>query len=152
MHREPDMGSPGSRPGSKAGAKPLRHPGIPNFSLFFPNFSLGSFSLLDWSRAQSNDPWTILPYGRSAKRPIFFIFETALGKLPLGEQIPPATPKRSFKLHLGERTQALAGNLSPTNFASCWLICNLAFRPKEARLSVAESSLASTAVNQRGYK
>ena len=34
MHREPDVGfdpgSPGSRPGPKAGAKPLRHPGIPN--------------------------------------------------------------------------------------------------------------------------
>ena len=33
MHREPDVGSdprsPGSRPGAKAGAKPLRHPGIP---------------------------------------------------------------------------------------------------------------------------
>ena len=33
MHREPDMGfdpgSPRSRPGPKAGAKPLRHPGIP---------------------------------------------------------------------------------------------------------------------------
>ena len=31
--REPDAGfdprSPGSRPGPKAGAKPLRHPGIP---------------------------------------------------------------------------------------------------------------------------
>ena len=34
MHREPDvgfdLGSPGSRPGPKAGAKPLRHPGIPD--------------------------------------------------------------------------------------------------------------------------
>ena len=33
MHREPnvgfDPGSPGLRPGLKAGAKPLRHPGIP---------------------------------------------------------------------------------------------------------------------------
>ena len=33
MHRESDVGfdpgSPGSRPGPKAGAKPLRHPGIP---------------------------------------------------------------------------------------------------------------------------
>ena len=33
MHREPDVrfnpGSPGSRPGPKAGAKPLRDPGIP---------------------------------------------------------------------------------------------------------------------------
>ena len=33
MHREPDVGLdpgfPGSRPGPKAGAKPLRHPGIP---------------------------------------------------------------------------------------------------------------------------
>ena len=32
MHREPDVGfdpgCPGSRPGPKAGAKPLRHPGI----------------------------------------------------------------------------------------------------------------------------
>ena len=32
-HLEPDMGfdpgSPGSRPGPKAGAKPLHHPGIP---------------------------------------------------------------------------------------------------------------------------
>ena len=35
MHWEPDVGfdpgSPGSRPGPKAGAKPLRHPGIPLF-------------------------------------------------------------------------------------------------------------------------
>ena len=34
-HREPDVGldpgSPGSRPGPKAGTKPLRHPGIPYF-------------------------------------------------------------------------------------------------------------------------
>ena len=33
MHREPDVGfdpgSPGLSPGPKAGAKPLRHPGIP---------------------------------------------------------------------------------------------------------------------------
>ena len=33
MHWEPDVGlapgSPGSRPGAKAGAKPLHHPGIP---------------------------------------------------------------------------------------------------------------------------
>ena len=33
MNREPDVGfdpgSPGSRPGPKADAKPLRHPGIP---------------------------------------------------------------------------------------------------------------------------
>ena len=38
MHREPDVGfdpgSPGSRPGPKAGAKPLRHPGIPLSPLF----------------------------------------------------------------------------------------------------------------------
>ena len=38
MHREPDVGfdpgSPGSRPGPKAGAKPLRHPGIPYLLVF----------------------------------------------------------------------------------------------------------------------
>ena len=36
MHQEPNVGlnpgSPGSRPGPKAGAKPLRHPGIPTLS------------------------------------------------------------------------------------------------------------------------
>ena len=39
IHREPDVGfdpgSPGSRPGPKAGAKPLRHPGIPNSFIFY---------------------------------------------------------------------------------------------------------------------
>ena len=39
MHQEPnvgfDPGSPGSRPGPKAGAKPLRHPGIPKFIYLF---------------------------------------------------------------------------------------------------------------------
>ena len=38
MHWEPevgfDPGSPGSRPGPKAGAKPLRLPGIPNSCLY----------------------------------------------------------------------------------------------------------------------
>ena len=38
MHQEPDVGfdpgSPGSRPGPKAGAKPLCHPGIPYFAIF----------------------------------------------------------------------------------------------------------------------
>ena len=37
MHWEPnvglDPGSPGSRPGPKAGAKPLRHPGIPRLGI-----------------------------------------------------------------------------------------------------------------------
>ena len=44
MHREPDMGfdpgSPGSRPGPKAGAKPLRHPGIPSIQVFMLCFSI----------------------------------------------------------------------------------------------------------------
>ena len=38
MHREPDVGldpgSPGSRPGPKAGSKPLRHPEIPILPFF----------------------------------------------------------------------------------------------------------------------
>ena len=38
MHRGPDVGfdpgSPGSGPGPKAGAKPLRHPGIPPHHIF----------------------------------------------------------------------------------------------------------------------
>ena len=43
MHREPnvgfDPGSPGSRPGPKAGAKPLCHPGIPGPPMFLTGFS-----------------------------------------------------------------------------------------------------------------
>ena len=39
MHREPDVGfdpgSPGSRPGPKAGTKPLRHPEIPIFLMLY---------------------------------------------------------------------------------------------------------------------
>ena len=47
MHREPDVGfdpwSPGSHPGPKAGAKPLRHPGIPwVLVLMQPLICLGS--------------------------------------------------------------------------------------------------------------
>ena len=42
-HREPDVGfdpgSPGSRPRPKAGAKPLRHPGIPNLCAFLPQLA-----------------------------------------------------------------------------------------------------------------
>ena len=44
MHREPDVGfdpgSPGSRPGPKAGAKPLRHPGIPGCLLLSLLFTI----------------------------------------------------------------------------------------------------------------
>ena len=45
MHREPDVGfdpgSPGSRPGPKAGAKPLRHPGIPKREVSIANVFSG---------------------------------------------------------------------------------------------------------------
>ena len=68
MHREPDVGldpgSPGSRPGPKAGAKPLRHPGIPQFvlyqdsgvSLVLPKryFSCGDIS---WSCRHPGPTW-----------------------------------------------------------------------------------------------
>ena len=40
MHREPDVGfdpgAPGSSPGPKAGAKPLRHPGVPEGGFLSP--------------------------------------------------------------------------------------------------------------------
>ena len=43
MHQEPDVGfdpgSPGSCPGPKTGAKPLRHPGIPLLMLFTQSWS-----------------------------------------------------------------------------------------------------------------
>ncbi|XP_048959102.1 mitogen-activated protein kinase 8 isoform X7 [Canis lupus dingo] len=57
MHWEPDVGfdpgSPGSRPGPKAGAKPLRHPGIPTlFSLkknfFTIKYTYQNFNTLLW--------------------------------------------------------------------------------------------------------
>ncbi|CAD7675681.1 unnamed protein product [Nyctereutes procyonoides] len=49
MHREPDVGfdpgSPGSHPGPKAGAKPLRHPGIPARDIFNKGYGLGLVKL-----------------------------------------------------------------------------------------------------------
>ena len=43
MHREPDVGfdsgSPGLRPGPKAGAKPLHHPEIPSPVFFYNSHS-----------------------------------------------------------------------------------------------------------------
>ena len=57
MHREPDVGfdpgSPGSRPGPKAGAKPLRHPGIPVTSESDLNFKI-TFGIME-VRAQGID-------------------------------------------------------------------------------------------------
>ena len=50
MHREPDVGldpgSPGSRPGPKAGAKPLRHPGIPLYVFNLQKIELSEFLFL----------------------------------------------------------------------------------------------------------
>ena len=60
MRREPDMGfnpgSPGSRPGPKAGAKPLRHPGIPEetFKTDLRYIELGS--LQSWYDTLSHAP------------------------------------------------------------------------------------------------
>ena len=56
MHREPDVGfdpgSPGSRPGPKAGAKPLRHPGIPKGFFFeIGMFELGAALVAQWFSA-----------------------------------------------------------------------------------------------------
>ena len=46
MHQEPDVGldprSPGSHPGPKAGAKLLRHPGIPIHQIFIVVSSCGA--------------------------------------------------------------------------------------------------------------
>ena len=50
MHREPDVGfdpgSPGSRPGPKAGTKPLRHPGIPTIKIINHQWSNNHHLLL----------------------------------------------------------------------------------------------------------
>ena len=55
MHREPDVGldprSPGSRPGPKAGAKPLCHPGIPG--LFILKYSNKRQEVVAKANAQS---------------------------------------------------------------------------------------------------
>ena len=40
MELDPDPGTPGSRPGLKAGAKPLSHPGIPTFGIFYTNIGI----------------------------------------------------------------------------------------------------------------
>ena len=77
MHREPDVGfdpgSPGSRPGPKAGAKLLRHPGIPD-PLFCTNFF--SFSVYNSASDQMEmnalvRQWgyrAIIPQGREEQK------------------------------------------------------------------------------------
>ena len=62
MHREPDVGfdpgSPGSRPGPKAGAKPLRHPGIPAHLL------IGLFLYCQVQEIREiRDPWVAQRFG-----------------------------------------------------------------------------------------
>ena len=42
-----DPGSPGSRPGPKAGAKPLRHPGIPRNESYLVNVLSSHFRLVE---------------------------------------------------------------------------------------------------------
>ena len=60
MHREPDVGldpgSPGSHPGPKAGAKPLRHPGIPGVTSFKLSPKVDSIPLLDSSPCEQKTP------------------------------------------------------------------------------------------------
>ena len=59
MHWEHDVGlnpgSPGSRPGLKAGAKPLSHPGIPKFSVL-----ILSAVTIDWCTQQTTAFWAPL--------------------------------------------------------------------------------------------
>ena len=70
-HREPDVGfdprSPGSRPGPKAGAKPLRHPGIPNLNFLNPIPSMDNYKVITYfcsdMKALSTLPHLTKQYG-----------------------------------------------------------------------------------------
>ena len=61
MHWEPDVGfdpgSPGSRPGPKAGAKPLRHPGIPR-RIYIVKMSLLSRAIYTFKAIPIKILWT----------------------------------------------------------------------------------------------
>ena len=65
MHREPDVGfdprSPGLCPGPKAGAKPLRHPGIPQ--PMFECLLRGHLMTREQKRIITwfSDTWILLP-------------------------------------------------------------------------------------------
>ena len=67
MHREPDVGfdpgSRGSRPGPKAGAKPLRHPGIPAVRSLTTHFALTPQSLPPIVRRTGASPPSAQPRG-----------------------------------------------------------------------------------------
>ena len=67
MHWEPDVGfdprSPGSRPGPKAGAKPLCHPGIPMLVLYNCHSVLCRTSHATWlPHTVSTCPWPMCCY------------------------------------------------------------------------------------------
>ena len=72
IHREPDVGfdpgSPGSRPGPKAGTKPLRHPGIPLSKFFTGNAPALAGIRVECSRVPSL--WVCRPLIRKVMKEI----------------------------------------------------------------------------------
>ena len=58
MHQEPDVGfhprSPGLHPGPKAGAEPLRHPGIPELDILLMSLYTLSQDQTKWN----TDSWS----------------------------------------------------------------------------------------------
>ena len=86
MQREPDVGfdpgSPGSRPGPKASAKPLRHPGIPRAPFLMVLLSTMELVIVVMCKC---DPRTLLkilccPH-LETEMPVLF-FEPLLGLAP----------------------------------------------------------------------
>ena len=98
MHQEPDVGfdpgSPESRPGPKAGAKPLRHPGIPlSFSFYslFPSFFLYSFSFFSFLSFFLSSLFILFP--------IQFVFgHTALSKMTRRKTLPQRKNQKQASL------------------------------------------------------
>ena len=84
MHREPDvgfdLGSPGSRPGPKAGAKLLRHPGIPAGSV------LNCYTLVRRKGYQdSSPPQNVPPHQGCVWYPSHLLVMASVG-----QALPPA--------------------------------------------------------------
>ena len=111
MHREPDVGfdpgSPGSRPGPKAGAKPLRHPGIPLLLLLLITFRPILLSAGE-TEAQGR---AVLALCRTATKWLSQDLNRGQPEPAGGSKVQPRSPSRSqmSEPHGGTRGHMLEG-------------------------------------------
>ena len=147
MPREPDVvfdpGSPGSRPRLKAGAKPLRHPGIPRVEFLFHTVK-GSFNPFN------QQLYHLLQRPKSSKVPYFYLI---LGKRKnvkychSSVQIMSGGSMHNVPMKYQPITQSLCCTSTTSESGICWLI----FRPRIKEKLVNKSSMVFKTLTSRQF-